>query len=258
MNHFSSLTCERLGYYVYCLIDPKDSKVFYIGKGKGNRVFQHALHAEKFEDEQSEKLDKIREILTRKDGNNKVGYYIIRHGIDNDSALEIESVLIDLLTYPALNTKSTMTNLQAGHDQRLRGIRTVEDIEADYSAKEIEVNPDDFLLLVNISGSKGSNTNLYEAAKGDWIIGEANQKKITYVLAHYNGVVRGVYKPYKDKWRRLPKGEGQHKQRVRFEGKEVKDSPYLNTSVRKYTFSSKNRPNQNPVQYIDGKKIKKN
>ena len=36
---------EPLGYYVYALVDPRNSKIFYIGKGKENRVFQHAKGA---------------------------------------------------------------------------------------------------------------------------------------------------------------------------------------------------------------------
>ena len=28
---------EKLGYYVYLYVDPRDGKVFYIGKGKGER-----------------------------------------------------------------------------------------------------------------------------------------------------------------------------------------------------------------------------
>jgi hypothetical protein len=38
-------TIEKLGYYVYLLIDPRNDKVFYVGKGKGNRVNQHLLGA---------------------------------------------------------------------------------------------------------------------------------------------------------------------------------------------------------------------
>jgi hypothetical protein len=34
-------------YYVYFLIDPRDQKVFYIGKGKGKRLHQHAKLARK-------------------------------------------------------------------------------------------------------------------------------------------------------------------------------------------------------------------
>lgn len=255
MNSFSDETRDALGYYVYCLVDPKDGKVFYVGKGKGDRVFQHALQAEKDNDAESKKLDKIREIHSRKDGHNVVGHYIVRHGLDEKSAFEIESVLIDFLTYPKFNTATVMTNIQAGHDQRLCGIKTAEDIEAEYRAEDIEVQPNDTLLLVNISGSRRGAKSLYDAAKGDWIVSSRVLKKITHVLAHYNGVVRGVFRP--TKWMPCQKEEDGKIQRFRFEGTEVKDSPYLNTSVRKHTFSKKNRPNQNPVQYLFGKNVPK-
>ena len=35
----------KLGWYVYALGDPRHGNVFYIGKGKGNRAYQHAKHA---------------------------------------------------------------------------------------------------------------------------------------------------------------------------------------------------------------------
>ena len=36
---FDQITSEKLKFYVYCLIDPRDEKPFYIGKGKENIVF---------------------------------------------------------------------------------------------------------------------------------------------------------------------------------------------------------------------------
>ena len=39
---FKQSVKEALAYYVYALVDPRDHKIFYIGKGKNNRVFQHA------------------------------------------------------------------------------------------------------------------------------------------------------------------------------------------------------------------------
>ena len=62
INAFNQQTIESLAYYVYALIDPRDNRIFYIGKGKGNRIFQHAKDALGCND-QSLKLDIIRSIL---------------------------------------------------------------------------------------------------------------------------------------------------------------------------------------------------
>ena len=34
---------EKLGVYVYALIDPRDRSIFYVGKGVGDRVYSHVL-----------------------------------------------------------------------------------------------------------------------------------------------------------------------------------------------------------------------
>ena len=38
---FSPEVSDKLEYYVYRLIDPRNGDTFYVGKGKGNRVFDH-------------------------------------------------------------------------------------------------------------------------------------------------------------------------------------------------------------------------
>ena len=58
---FKQSVKEALAYYVYALVDPKDHKIFYIGKGKDNRVFQHAA-ATIDEIEQGLKLDSLKEL----------------------------------------------------------------------------------------------------------------------------------------------------------------------------------------------------
>lgn len=43
INEFSQETINKIGYYVYRLIDPRNGQTFYVGKGKGNRVFNTFL-----------------------------------------------------------------------------------------------------------------------------------------------------------------------------------------------------------------------
>lgn len=41
MDSFSSEVIDKLKTYVDRLIDPRNGETFYVGKGKGNRVFAH-------------------------------------------------------------------------------------------------------------------------------------------------------------------------------------------------------------------------
>jgi hypothetical protein len=107
---FTPEVSEKLRYYVYRLIDPRNGETFYVGKGKGNRVFHHVageLKASELEgdaDEEAEKLKRIRRIRNR---GFEVAHVIHRHDMDEGAAFEVEAALID--AYPGL------TNSQRGH-----------------------------------------------------------------------------------------------------------------------------------------------
>lgn len=59
-KEFSHKAIDNLGYYVYIYSDPDTKVPFYIGKGKGNRCFNHL-----FLDNDSEKVDGRYEFVGR-------------------------------------------------------------------------------------------------------------------------------------------------------------------------------------------------
>lgn len=81
-------------FYVYALVDPRDKRIFYIGKGKDNRVYDHARDAVRDGNPEALKLSTIREILHEE---KQVEYYVLRHNLTENEAYLVESTLIDLL-----------------------------------------------------------------------------------------------------------------------------------------------------------------
>lgn len=136
---FSQSVIEKLEYYVYLLQDPRTNEIFYIGKGKGNRLFEHVEGA-KETDEKIEKLEKIREILN---SGNTVKHCIIRHGMTEETAFDVEAALIDFIGL------KNLSNIQGGHNSSDFGIKTAEDISAMYEAEEL--NTDEPSILININ-----------------------------------------------------------------------------------------------------------
>lgn len=242
---FTQKIIEELQSYVYALVDPRNDRIFYIGKGKGNRVFQHAEDAlQENIDGHNLKLETIRSI--HQDGL-KVKHYIIRHKLSDETAFLVESVLIDMLSYTKFNKENLLTNITSGHHQWDEGIKTIEELCLLYDCPKITLQEGELLLLVSLNKSYDQSkstgiykrANDYESTRKYWPISKSMITKITYVLGVYKGIVRTVYKP--TKW--LPykcADDGIQFKKIRygFEGIPVPDSPYLNTDVSEYPFGS--------------------
>lgn len=238
MLEFSENTKLQLNSYVYALVDPRTDKIFYIGKGADDRVFDHCNFAIK-EDAESLKLNLIREIIAE---GQKVRHYILRHKLTNDEALIVESVLIDLLSYPEFNNESLLTNVVSGHHQWDRGIKTVEEIETIYDCKKIIPNPDDRILLVSLNKTfdfarkRNDDIDLYEITRQAWLIAKYKAKQITHVLGVYRGIVRSVIEVESYSWVK----DDKNRDRCSFVGKLIEDSSYLHTKViDDYPFGSR-------------------
>lgn len=215
ISKFSNEVKAKMGYYVYRLIDPRNGQTFYVGKGKGDRVFQHVKAAnddfyEKNEDKASLKIKQIRDI--QNDGF-EVIHIIQRWGIENEKlAYEIESAIIDC--FPGL------TNEVAGHHDD-HGITNAETIEKVYSAKEYK-EPDFPYMIIKIKQDvlDARDSNIYETCRSAWKINENTAKKYKYVICSLYGIVKGVYEV--DHWQ--PDHNNPDDGRLEFVGKEADET----------------------------------
>jgi hypothetical protein len=107
---FDQKTQQELKSYVYMLLDPQDNKPFYVGKGNDNRVFEHMNLALSDSDISTLKYDKIREIVNVRQ--QTVQHIIVRHGLTDREAFQIEASLIDTLIHCGIG----LTNEQGGHN----------------------------------------------------------------------------------------------------------------------------------------------
>lgn len=240
---FKQRVKEVIAFYVYALVDPRDKKIFYIGKGKENRVFQHA-EAALNEEYKSLKLDTIRNIIS--DGK-EVEYYILRHNLTENEAFVVESTLIDMLTYPKFNNSNQLTNLVVGHHQWDEGIKSVDELNAIYNGSRIKTDENKRLLLVSLNKSFDQakahgvyrRPDIYESTRKYWSIGKQKVNEIDYVLGVYKGIVRCVIKVKSYKWVSVAEdGTVFKKARCCFDGVVCNNSPYLNTDVSDYPFGS--------------------
>ena len=185
-GHLRSLKpgmAEALGHYVYLYIDPRDEKVFYIGKGKGERCLDHL-----YEDDDHPKVQRIRDIFA---AGLEPRIEILAHDLrDAKQAYDIEAAAINLLGL------DNLTNLQPGHEGLRIGRKSLAELEGYYAAKPVKIDDPVILIRVNqLYRHDMTPEALYHATRGVWVLSVDRAKHMKYVFAVYEGVVREVYEP---------------------------------------------------------------
>ncbi len=236
---------EKLGYYVYLYVDPRNGKVFYIGKGKGERCLDHLL-----EDDDHPKVNRIREIL---DAGLEPKIEILAHGIaTSEEAYLVEAAAIDLIGLKELTNKVT------GHNSLLYGRKSLKELEVFYCPMNADIPDPVVLIRINELYRNGmSAQELYDATRGVWILSLERARGAKYAFAVFEGIVKEVYEPelwqdaqvdsYETRKDLTPEdGKG----RIEFIGKlapEAIRSKYIDKSVASsFVFGS-----QNPCKYIN-------
>lgn len=234
---FSATVCAELQYYVYRLIDPRNGETFYVGKGKDNRVFEHARGELGANAGSSlENLQRIRSILLQ---GLEVSHVIHRHGMDEKTAFEVEAALID--AYPNGN------NLLKGRDHK-RGLMHSKQIIERYAPIEAEFRHKAILIKIKPSTELKS---VYETVRYAWILDLRRAERAEIVLAVVEGLIVGVFIP--KRWLRATAenfpGRNGEADRFGFEGNEASDD-IANLYLRRQIPPKNRQPGAaNPIMY---------
>lgn len=238
---------ERIGFYVYLLIDPRTDRAFYVGKGTGSRCFGHIEEARNTTRDSVGDYPKLQAIREIEEAGHLVRIEILRHGLDEPTAFHVEAAAIDLLGVDDLH------NRVVGQHATVLGRMSVADINAEYGATPVVIDPSHQAVLIRISrqytpGMTGNE--IYEATRKWWRIGE-RRHKATHVMAAHGGLVRAVYAI--DQWIRPTAEEiaadPPMETRWGFVGHPdpAWESRYLFGDVTAYL----SQGNQNPIRYIN-------
>lgn len=240
-TRISPKAIERLGYYVYLYINPFDNSIFYVGKGRGNRVFAH------LNDQNDSRKSRVIKKIRAQGKDPRIE--ILIHGLrDEITALRIEAAVIDLLGL------DTLTNKVRGWESRIVGRMEINQLVALYDSEPANIEESAILIRINQLYRYGmDDEELYEATRGVWKLGD-RRNNAKYAFAVYKGMVREVYSI--QRW--FPAGTTIYRtredlyypERWEFEGGIAEKTirrKYIDKSVEAYlAFNSRN-----PITYVN-------
>ncbi len=198
MTEFSPETIEAIGAYVYALIDPRlpptdPRRVFYVGKGTGQRCFHHS--AEEVGDEPNPKLERIHEIRLVTGAPPPIE--IIAHHLKDEESFRLEAALISVL-----QPNGNLASGKYAADYRL----SVDEIEGRYSNPLIESALGHRVLLVSLNGGADlrpfpdiSESEMPERILQLWRLSEERADQVQYIIGVYEQVTRRVFKVHQTK-----------------------------------------------------------
>jgi len=173
---------EHLGNYVYLLVDPRDGRPFYVGKGQGLRMLGHRIDAACLPDSSDEAARKQKEIRLRELATLglRTDIWIVARNLGT-TYTAVEAAVIDLFkTFPVSATSTSRLPLLAeGLVNEIRGsgteggIQRLDDIIRDFAAPDLDTETP--LLLITLKPweedqeeTPGGETRAGRGFKREW------------------------------------------------------------------------------------------
>jgi len=181
---------SKLRWYVYALRDPRDRTVFYVGKGVGNRAYQHARDAGVGGGTiLDDKRGRIRQIHG---AGLEVIVEIVRHQLEDEkAAYEVEAAVIDALTHVE---SSDLKNKVRGHGHSERGWASLDELRH-LAAPQVEIPAElrpSVLIRPNREYRYGMDAEaMWAKTRGWW---KMQKREYQYAFCVHAGIVRGVWR----------------------------------------------------------------
>ena len=173
--------------YVYCEISDDNKRLpIYIGKGKSDRCFSHLNNLDDLSKSKNKKIHSLME-------EDRLGIDILAYGLEEKTALTVESACIDLMGI------DNLTNVVRGHGDNVKRV-PLNELTNLIMEKTIEVLPDHrgVSILINRDYRPTfGDLEVFEITRGIWA-----KKMVTisgdskYAFATFRGVVKEVYEIY--------------------------------------------------------------
>ena len=188
-------------FYVYCLTDLKKDKILHIGKGCGNRIFEH----EQATRSQDGDIDvPARKAIAKC---KKLGRYIISYHLTEAEAQTAETTLIHFVK-SVLGKK--LKNQSAGCGAGGIRAEALDDRFKFTPCPLDDLNPDGLVLAVKIQDALDLDTdeesdyrfdnqddaNLKSRTLGNWVIGKDAASKVKYIIGIHTGLQNAVVSAY--------------------------------------------------------------
>ena len=212
----------EIGTYIYRLIDPRSGHTFYVGKGRGDRVFAHAKDKLKERDTSeddraneeylNEKNKRIAEIIREK---LEVLYVVHRHSIETVAKEIIEEIrssklaerllltsISDKIAYEVeaalIDAYEGLSNIAGGHGNSERGCQHAEQLESKYKKEQLRAKHN--LVAFSVGNSYRDSNDLDKAVRLAWRANLDKSRQQDYILAHNSGMIIEVFEVSSEDW----------------------------------------------------------
>lgn len=235
LDFFESSKEDNTNYYVYALCD--NGIPFYVGKGIGTRCLAHEQSLDELvkdykeessfqtEEEFDNLKDKLRKEITMKlkkieDARSKDSFdiIIIKYGLTEHEAFMVESSVINAMKFCGIE----LTNIVNGHTsfkERETGAPTkarfIAEMLKDCCPRIVNLNTisehltkngsfnceNDDIAFINYNKYYPyckTNIDTWDAVRGCWRSDEKKARRVKYIFAMHNNIIKGIFKVKKD------------------------------------------------------------